>query len=92
MALTSYLYYNKDELAFAECPTRAENTNGVKENKVRFFGTPRQIYKTFASQEDDDGQLAMSYDELFKAFTPYNYRKPKDSIASFNEYYQENPE
>jgi len=34
----------------------------------------------------------MSYDELFKAFTPYNYRKPKDSIASFNEYYQENPE
>ena len=49
-----------------------ENT-GIKENKVRFFGAPEQIFKAFASAKDDDGNTFMTFPDFFQAMTPYNY-------------------
>lgn len=58
---------------------------GNKENKIRFFGTPKQIYNTFANQRDDDGKLAMSYKEFFNALCPYNYAKVSDNNGNYFE-------
>jgi len=43
-------------MAFAAQPSEKENNRGQRENKVRFFGTPQQIYKTFASATDEEGE------------------------------------
>jgi hypothetical protein len=59
---------------------------GIKENKVRFFGAPEQIFKAFASTKDDDGNSLMSYQDFFQAMTPYNYQAPKDNSEYFAKY------
>lgn len=78
MALTAYLFVKKQETTNAVAATKTENERGTKENKVRFFGSPKQIFSTFASKEDDNGFLAMSYEEFFKSLCPYNYQKPRE--------------
>lgn len=65
LALTSYLFVKKQETAQAVAPSRSDNDKGNKENKIRFFGTPKQIYRQFATKEDENGFLAMSYAEFF---------------------------
>lgn len=67
-------------------PTNSENNQGIKENKVRFFGTPKEIYKQFASIEDSEGEKAMSYEDFFRALTPYKYQKPKANKKYFETY------
>lgn len=86
-AVTSYLYLNQSDLAFAAQPSENDyNLRGNKENKVRFFGTPQQIYQQFATELDEDGKKAMSYEDFFKALTPYNYQKPKDNSDYFDKF------
>jgi len=65
LALTSYLFVKKQNLAHAAAPSRSDNDRGNKDNKIRFFGTPKQIYRQFATKEDENGFLAMSYAEFF---------------------------
>ena len=86
LALTSYIAVKKQEMAHAAAPSKAEDGKGNKENKIRFFGTPKQIYTTFASQEDDNGFLAMSYEEFFKALCPYNYQKSSETSQYFKDH------
>lgn len=78
-AFTSYLYLHKSDLdlAFAAQASPKENEKGNKENKVRFFGTPQQIFKHFATMKDEDGEEAMSYQDFFNALTPYNFQKSR---------------
>lgn len=68
------------QMAEAAAPTTTakENLIGNKENKIRFYGTPQEIFRQFATKEGYDGSLRMSYEELLNALTPYNYRKRKE--------------
>ena len=85
-ALTSYLYLHNSEMAFALKPTDMENSKGNKQNKVRFFGTPQQIFRQFSTLKDEDGNDAMSYKDFFHALTPYNYNKPKSKDSYFKKH------
>jgi hypothetical protein len=87
-AVSSYIYLHQYgfDLAFAAQPSEKEDSQGNKQNKVRFFGTPQQIFKQFASAKDDDGEDAMSYQDFYKALTPYNFQKPKDNKDYFKKY------
>lgn len=62
-----YLHETKDDMAYAAQPGGSEM---AKENKLRFGGTPQQIYKYFATMKDEDGDPAMSYADFFHAATP----------------------
>mmetsp|Transcript_3401 Transcript_3401/g.5740 ORF Transcript_3401/g.5740 Transcript_3401/m.5740 type:complete len:157 (-) Transcript_3401:808-1278(-) len=53
----------------------ADRIRGNYENKIRFFSPPEKIFETFASQKEEDGSLAMSYGDFFRALTPYNYQE-----------------
>ena len=46
---------------------------GSYENKIRFFSPPHKIFEVFSSVKDADGKLSMSYIDLLRAITPYNY-------------------
>lgn len=78
-----------NENAQCAAPTRSENDRGNKQNKVRFFGTPSNIFKEFASKEDDSGALAMSYEEFFESLCPYNYQKPRKNDHYFKHHGQQ---
>ena len=54
MLASAYLYGQKDETAQAAGKNKLDD-KGKKENKIRFFGTPRQIYNYFAEHEEEDG-------------------------------------
>lgn len=71
-------------MAFATPPTEKESVKGTKENKIRFFGTPTQIFKNFSTVKDEDGNDAMTYQDFFNALTPFNYQKVKDNSKYFN--------
>jgi hypothetical protein len=82
-AFTSYIYLQNSDMAFAAQPSEKEDSQGTKQNKVRFFGTPHQIFKQFSTLKDDDGEDAMSYSDFYKALTPYNFQKPMDNTKYF---------
>ena len=46
---------------------------GGYENKIRFFSPPNKIFEVFSSVKNDEGKLSMSYIDLLRAITPYNY-------------------
>ena len=71
-----------------ECeePSSADRIRGNYENKIRFFSPPEKIYETFASVKTEDGKLVMSYQDFFKALTPYNYSAAQDSKAYFDKF------
>ena len=60
-AFASYLYLHDSDLAFADAK---------KENNMRFFGNPRDIFEYFATEKDDEGNPMMSYADFWRAITP----------------------
>ena len=70
MLASAYLYGQKDETAQAAVKNKLDD-KGKKENKIRFFGTPRQIYNYFAEHEEEDGSQTMTYSNFFRCLTPY---------------------
>lgn len=85
-AFTSYLYLHNSEMAFAAQPSEKDHNQGTKQNKVRFFGTPQQIFKQFSSLKDEDGEDVMSYQDFYNSLTPYNFNKPMDNTKYFKEF------
>ena len=69
-AFASYLYIHDSDLAFAD------EKKGAAENKVRFFGNPRDIFETFATEKDDEGNPLMSYADFWRAITPWTDSNP----------------
>ena len=68
-----------DQLALCEAPSTASRIRGAYENKIRAFAPPEKIFETFASAKDDDGNLAMTYQDILRCITPYNYGEIKSS-------------
>jgi len=64
----------------------AQTSRGTEDNKIRFFGSPQDIFKHFATCDGDDGNLEMSYAEFLKTMTPFNYTKPKEYKNYFAKY------
>lgn len=69
----------------AEAPI-ADRIRGTYENKIRFFSPPEKIFETFASVKTDDGKLVMSYQDFFRALTPYNYSEIRDNKSYFEKF------
>jgi hypothetical protein len=67
----------------SEAP-RQDRIRGTYENKIRFFSPPEKIFETFATVKSDDNKLFMSYNDFFKALTPYNYTEIKDNKNYFD--------
>jgi hypothetical protein len=61
MAYMLSQYNKQNECAKASV---AQTNRGNEDNKIRFFGTPQDIFKHFASCDGDDGNLEMSYGEF----------------------------
>lgn len=78
LLVSAYLYGKQDETpAMAAEPDKKNDDRGKKENKVRFFGAPKEIYNYFATNKEDDGSMSMSYQDFFRCLTPYQYRKSR---------------
>lgn len=60
---------------------------GNEDNKIRFFGSPQEIFNNFASKRNEEnGQTEMSYKEFLHALTSFNYQQPKDNTAYFRRF------
>lgn len=58
---------------------RHDKIRGAYENRIRFFSPPEKVYEIFATIKLSDRQVAMTYDDFYRANTPYNYTKLKSS-------------
>lgn len=65
-------YNQKSNECTGRIPVAAVN-RGNENNKIRFYGTPQQIFTHFATCDGDDGNLEMSYGEFLRALTPFNH-------------------
>ena len=85
---TAYVYSQREEQP-AMATSTADYIRGNYENKIRFFSPPEKIFEIFATRQDDNGQLTMTYVDFLKAVTPYNYSdmKSKDEIQKYLEVY-----
>lgn len=72
-------------VAMAEEASRADKIRGSYENKIRFFAPPEKIFETFASKKKDD-KLVMTYNDIFRALTPYNFTSIKDTNSYFENF------
>ena len=75
--------------ALAAAPSKSNDDRGKKENKIRFFGNPREIFNYFATIEENFGPNQMSYADFFKCMTPYQYRKSR-SKKELNDFFDKN--
>ena len=64
----------------------SQTNKGNEDNKIRFYGSPQEIFKHFATCDGDDGNLEMSYAEFLKSLTPFNYNVPKAYKNYFAKY------
>ena len=75
LAVVSAAYlYKKDFMiqpALCEAST-ADRIRGNYENKIRFFAPPEKIFEVFATNQQEDGGLQMSYSDFLRALTPFN--------------------
>ena len=83
MGLSFFMYQYTEKMNECAKASVAQNNKGNEDNKVRFFGTPENIFKHFATCDGDDGNLEMSYQEFMKSLVPYNYNVPKDNSKYF---------
>jgi hypothetical protein len=83
-----YQALDKNEAECEEAP-RQDRIRGSYENKIRFFSPPEKIFETFAHGKDKDGDLVMSYQDFFRALTPYNFTEIKDTKEYFEKYHPE---
>ena len=60
-------------------PSTASRIRGAYENKIRNFSPPEKIFETFASTKDENGNLAMTYIDILRCITPYNYGEIKST-------------
>ena len=81
-----YLLAKSKQENLCEEPSRQDKIRGTYENKIRFFSPPEKIFETFASQKNEDGSLVMTYNDFFKALTPYNYTEMKDMKEYFEKH------
>lgn len=56
------------------------------ENKIRFFCGPEKIFEIFASNRDEEGHLVMSYQDFYKAITPYLYTSTQNEEEYFKRF------
>lgn len=64
----------------------SDKMRGLYENKIRFFCAPEKVFEIFASNKDEEGRLVMSYQDFFKAVTPFTYSPPKDMDEYFKRF------
>jgi hypothetical protein len=80
LGLAYYLSGTKDEAAWAHpkddlhALSAMQAVKGNEDNKIRFHGTPQEIFNNFASKKNEEnGQREMSYKEFMHALTSFNY-------------------
>ena len=66
----------------------ADRIRGNYENKIRFFSPPEKIFEVFATKQEADGGLKMSYKDFMHTLTPFNYDEIKSN--EWREAYIEN--
>ena len=85
----AYTFYKQQSQLISHCepPSTQSRIRGNYENKIRFFSPPEKVYEIFASSKNEDGSLVMTYKDVLRAITPYNYNELK-SNEEINEYFE----
>lgn len=82
------LYANARQDTENECEgiDRAERMRGLYENKIRFFCGPEKIFEIFATKRNEEGKMVMSFQDFYKAVTPYCYASKQDPEEYFKRF------
>ena len=80
LAAAAYgLVRSEEEEALCNSASTADRIRGNYENKIRFFSSPEKIFETFATEKDENNQVLMTYGDMLRALTPYNYGEIKET-------------